>query len=93
MVHSSGSGFSINIEIHRAKRISGRALPNKWHTFQFAWDCSKHVCELAIDSKQVTKLEQFSAAPGVCYLRLWSSAEKTDKTGLLVESVEVSVEP
>ena len=26
MVHSSGSGFSINIEIHRAKRISGRAL-------------------------------------------------------------------
>ena len=70
-----------------------KLLPNKWHTFQFAWDCSKHVCELAIDSKQVTKLEQFSAAPGVCYLRLWSSAEKTDKTGLLVESVEVSVEP
>ena len=67
--------------------------PNKWHALQFAWDCGKHVCALAIDSQPVTELEQFSAAPGVCYLRLWSSAEKTDAAGLLVESVEVSVEP
>ena len=67
--------------------------PDQWHTLQFSWDCAKNVCALAIDSKDVTELQQFSAAPGLCYLRLWSSAKTTDNMGLLVGSVEIVAEP
>ena len=66
--------------------------PGKWHTLEFAWDCTKHRCKLSLDGKPVTELSQMAAAPGVCYLRLWSSAKETDKAGLMVESVDVVVE-
>ena len=72
---------------------SGTKLtPGKWHTLEFAWDCAKHRCKLSLDSKLVTDLSQMSAAPGVCYLRLRSAAKQTDEAGLLVESVDVSVQ-
>jgi len=70
-----------------------RLTPGKWHTLQFAWDCKKHRCALSVDSNHVTDLSQMSAAPGVCYLRLWSAAKQTDEAGLLVESVDVSIQP
>ncbi|MEA1951218.1 MAG: sialidase family protein, partial [Planctomycetota bacterium] len=73
---------------------SGTKLtPGKWHTLEFAWDCTKHCCKLSLDSKPVTELSQMAAAPGVCYLRLWSAAKQTDEAGLLVESVDVSIQP
>jgi len=46
-----------------------------------------------VDDERVANLSQLSEAVGVCYLRLWLSAEKIDKKGLLVESVAVSVKP
>ncbi len=73
---------------------SGTKLtPGKWHTLEFAWDCKKRRCVLSFDSKPVTDLSQMSALPGVCYLRLWSAAKQTDAAGLLVESVDVSIQP
>ncbi len=69
-----------------------RLTPGEWHTLELAWDCKKHHCALSVDSKLVTDLSQMSAAPGVCYLRLWSSAKQTDEAGVLVESVDVLIE-
>jgi len=70
-----------------------RLEAGKWHTLSFAWDCKKRTCALTLDSEHVTDLSQLSAGVGVCYLRLWSAAEQTDEAGLLVDSVNVSVEP
>ena len=67
--------------------------PGKWHTLEFDWDCKKSKCALTVDSRYIADLSQLSDAVGVCYLRLWSAAEKTDQAGLLVDSVTVSAQP
>jgi len=33
-------------------------------------------------------LSQLGKGVGVCYLRLWAAAEKTDEAGMLIESVD-----
>lgn len=67
--------------------------PGRWHTLTFAWDCAKGACNLTADGKSVGILPQLSPAPGVCYLRLWSAAERADEAGMLVESVSTSATP
>jgi hypothetical protein len=62
--------------------------PGKWHTLGLAWDCGKGTCALSVDYAKVTDLRQITPAPGVCYLRLQSTAETTDEAGLMVESVD-----
>jgi hypothetical protein len=65
----------------------------KWHTLGFAWDCEKRTCVLTLGDEPVADLPQISDAVGVCYLRLLSTAEATDRAGLALDSVSVSVQP
>jgi len=52
-----------------------------------AWDCAKGTCSLTVDGEQVADIAQLSQVVGICYLRLLSAAEKTDRAGLVVDSV------
>jgi len=63
----------------------------QWHTLDFAWDCEKGTCKLAVDGKPVADLPQLVSGVGVCYLRLRSAAGRTDGAGLLIESVDTQV--
>ena len=63
----------------------------KWHTLVFDWDSKMRKCALKVDGQLLADLTQLSEAVGVCYLRLWLSAKRTDEAGLLIESVDVSV--
>jgi len=63
----------------------------KWYTLGFAWDCENETGRLTVDGKPVAELPQLSPAPGVCYLRLWSAAEQTDRAGLVADEVSVNV--
>ena len=65
----------------------------KWYTLGFDWDCRNGTCALTVDGKQVADLSQASEAVGVCYLRVWLSAQKTDEAGLSVKAVDVSARP
>ncbi len=65
----------------------------KWHTVGFAWDSSKGTCRLTVNHQHIADLPQLSEAPGVCYLRLLSTAERTDRAGLALDSVSVTVKP
>ncbi len=65
--------------------------PGKWHTLGFTWDCKRGTCDLAVNYRTVARLPQLSAAPGICYLRLWAP-EGAQKPELLVESVSAAVE-
>ncbi len=65
----------------------------EWHTLGFTWDCEQGECSLTVDDAHVADLPQISRATGLCYLRLWSAAEQTDRAGLAVDNVSVNVEP
>ncbi len=65
----------------------------EWHTLGFAWDCEKETCELSVDGEHVADMPQLSEAVGVCYLRLLSTAERTDRAGLVLDSVSMTVKP
>ena len=67
--------------------------PGKWHTIVLDWDCDRGSCTLYLDDVRVASLSQLSRARGICYLRLWMNAEATAPETLLIESVEVKVEP
>lgn len=70
----------------------GSLEPNRWHTLRFDWDCSRRSCQVALDGKRLTTLEQTRPTDmGVNYIRLISTATEPDSAGLLVESVETSV--
>jgi len=67
-----------------AASLAGR----RWHTLGFAWDCRKGTCRLAVDDRPTVELSQLIKGVGVCYLRLWSAAERTDRAGMVIESVD-----
>ena len=65
----------------------------KWHTLELNWDCVKGVCAIALDGRHLADMPQLSRAEGVCYLRLWMQGNPLEPEGMLVESVQVRVEP
>jgi hypothetical protein len=68
-----------------------RLTRGQWYTLNLAWDCAKSTCSLDVDGHHVADLPLLRAAKGVCYLRLWATAEIVEYAGLLVESVECTV--
>jgi len=66
---------------------------SKWCTLTLQWDAEQGDCQLLLDDEPVAQLPELSDVLGVCYLRLWSEAEHTDKAGMLLDSIEVSVTP
>lgn len=78
--------------------IGGNAKlePGKWYTVDLAWDLDKAECRVSVDRTSAGVLTISNRpSPGVCYLRLRSTAPSPDRAGFLVESVaaDVSGEP
>jgi hypothetical protein len=71
----------------------GDLVPGRWHTLVLTWDCHARRAFLSLDGVEIGVIEQLTCAPGLCYLRLRSTAEATDDAGLYVRSVKVSVVP
>jgi hypothetical protein len=70
----------------------GSLKTGQWHTLELAWNAKEQSCEVSIDEEPVGRLPVVRSSPNVCYLRLRSTADKTDAAGFLVESVEVVVD-
>ena len=83
-----------NLEIgSKGKLVGGEKLePARWHNLEFDWDCIAGQCRVMEDGRPIETLRLTrEATAGVCYLRLVSTAEKTDMAGSLVESVDADV--
>jgi hypothetical protein len=63
----------------------------QWYTLNLAWDCAKSTCALDIDGRHVADLPMLRAVKGVCYLRLAATAQIVEYAGLLVDSVQCTV--
>ena len=73
---------------------TGNVLPaGKWQSLSLEWDCDRGECNLILEGKLIATLPQLSRAVGVCYLRLWMNAEAAAPETLLVESIEVAIDP
>jgi BNR repeat-like domain len=71
----------------------GALKPNEWNTLELAWDAKQQTCRVVLDGEPQGSLPVVRSSPNVCYLRLRSTAERTDENGFLVESVEADVQP
>jgi hypothetical protein len=69
----------------------GDLVPGQWHTLKLTWDCDSHRAFLCLDGVEIGVIEQYVCAPGICYLRLRSTAPGTDEAGLYIRSVNISV--
>ncbi|HXK62219.1 MAG TPA: sialidase family protein [Acidobacteriota bacterium] len=69
-----------------------RLKSDVWHTLALNWDVEKQRSEVILDGRSLTSLRLLREGPGVCYLRIRSTAYDTDQGGLLIESVEVEVD-
>jgi len=77
-----------NGELARGKKLE----PGRWHDLDFDWDDTRRECRVTADGRPIATLPLTrEAASGVSYLRLVSTAEQTDRAGLLVESVAADV--
>jgi hypothetical protein len=76
------------------ERPSGESLtPGQWHALELAWDAKQQSCQVILDGEPSGSLPVVRSSPNICYLRLRSTAEKTDDAGFLIDSVEVEVQP
>jgi hypothetical protein len=64
-----------------------------WHELRLTWDCAASSALLSLDGKQAATMPRLANQLGVCYLRLRSTAEKTDEAGLSVRRVEIQSQP
>lgn len=71
----------------------GDLTPGKWHTLKLRWNTIQGKGMLWLDGVEIAHLEQYVRTPGICYLRLRSTAPATDIAGLLVKSVSVQAKP
>lgn len=71
----------------------GDLTPGRWHELTLAWDCVKHEALLQLDGVEIGRLHQYVCTDGVCYLRIRSTAEKTDEAGMYIRSIKVRAMP
>ncbi|MCC6443585.1 MAG: exo-alpha-sialidase [Armatimonadetes bacterium] len=71
----------------------GDLLPEKRHELRLKWNCARGQAVLRLDGTEIARIEQHVRAPGVCYLRLRSTARETDPHGLYLASVRIKVTP
>jgi hypothetical protein len=69
----------------------GKLEPGRWYTLQFDWDTLKRDVRVTTNGRLLAVLPLLRASQGVNYLRLRSTAARTDEAGFLVESVEADV--
>jgi hypothetical protein len=66
---------------------------DQWNNLELVWNAKQQSCEVFLDGKSAGSLPLIRSSPNLCYLRLRSTAERTDEAGFLIESVEVVVGP
>ncbi|MDO8586483.1 MAG: sialidase family protein [Armatimonadota bacterium] len=67
----------------------GDLTAGKWHELRLRWNCGQGCAVLSLDRTEIAQMEQFVRTPGVCYLRLCSTAPTVDTAGLYIRSVKV----
>jgi len=66
---------------------------DQWNNLELVWNAKQQSCEVFLDGKSAGSLPLIRSSPNLCYLRLRSTAERTDEARFLIESVEVDVGP
>jgi hypothetical protein len=80
-----------NLPIQSSGAIaSARLEPDSWCRLDLVWDTGRRRCEVMVGGKQAGVLEDNRKSRGVNYLRLRSTASRSD-AGLLVRSVSADV--
>ena len=63
-----------------------------WHTLELRWDLTTRQCDVYIDGKKALVLPMLNTAKhGISYVRIRSTAEAMDSSGLLLESVSMDL--
>lgn len=71
----------------------GDLTSGRWHAIRLRWDCAAKSATLSLDGTEIGVIEQFTWAPGVCYLRLRCLAEGVDPGGFHLSRVRIAVVP
>ncbi len=86
--------FLLPVQIGAKIGESAACAAGQWYTMDLQWDLNQSSCQVSVDGKPAAKFSpQNDSKNGVCYLRLRSAAKSVDPAGLLVESVNVEVQP
>jgi len=86
--------YSLRLTSEGNISLQNRLETGRWYDLRFQWDLPKRTCVVAVDGKPTVWLKpSYRQAPGVNYLRFRSTAPVPDPAGMLVEYVEVDVEP
>jgi hypothetical protein len=71
-----------------------KLTPGEWHTVRFEWDVPNRQCAVSIDGTPKLWLKpSYQQARGINYIRFRSTAPSMDTGGLMLESVDVDVQP
>ena len=73
--------------------FDGLSADDKWHTLVFSWNLDQRTCDITVDGRPAEKLSlRNGESDALSYLRLASTAEAVDRAGILIESVDVTVD-
>lgn len=64
---------------------------NEWQTLDLRWNAKENACQVELNGEAVGSLPVVRSSPNTCYLRIRSTAEKTETGGILVEAAEVEL--
>jgi BNR repeat protein len=82
----------VNLSIRPEGQMGQSTMtPERWHTLELHWNCTKQECRILLDGSSVETLPIERRTSGVNYVRLISTADPTDAAGLLIESVDASL--
>ncbi len=71
--------------------LSGHALKlttGKWHDLEFKWNCARQQCVVSAGGKRAAFLPLLRASGGPSYVRVKSTAQDLNDSGLLIEQIE-----
>jgi hypothetical protein len=83
--------FNFCIEPEGRLLGQGQIARRKWHLLEFQWNCEKAYCSVLLDGRALDVLQMKRETQGVNYVRLCSTADTTDTSGLLLENVDAYV--
>jgi hypothetical protein len=88
------AAYSLPVNSQGNISLRNKLEKGRWYDLRFQWNLQKQTCVVSVDGKPTVWLKpSYRQFPGVNYLRFRSTAGTQDMAGLLVESVEVNVEP
>jgi hypothetical protein len=90
----SDAVFSLSIAEGGAISLRNQLEEGRWYDLSFEWDLPGRTCVVSVDGKSTIWLKpSYRQVIGVNYVRFRSLASSVDPAGILIESVQVDVEP